>query len=137
MRSGAVAWLLRQHGLKAVALGGGGTEALEAQAAQSATYAQAMRSSHAVVVEFYSRDCRHCRGAASRLAELSASHPSVDWVMVDCQNPTSLALVEEYGVGPIPHFAVLDAQKHTTRTEVGDRGARRLEAAIRDHDVEG
>ena len=53
-----------------------------------------MRSNHPVVLEFYSNDCRHCRHAASSLAETAAAHPGTDWVMVDCQQPESRSLVE-------------------------------------------
>ena len=38
-----------------------GPEALMDQAAHSALYADAMRSNHSVVLEFYSNDCRQCR----------------------------------------------------------------------------
>lgn len=108
-----------------------GPEGLANQAAHSALYADAMRTNHPVVLEFYSQDCRHCRHAASNLAEVSAAHPGVDWVMVDCLKPESRELVGKYDVGPIPHFAFLDESKALQRTEVGESGARRAEAAIR------
>lgn len=50
--------------------------------------------------------------------------------MVDCLKPESRALVGKYGVGPIPHFAFLDESKTLRRTEVGESGTRRAEAAI-------
>ena len=108
-----------------------GPEALMDQAAHSALYADAMRSNHPVVLEFYSNDCRHCRHAASSLAETAAAHPGTDWVMVDCQKPESRSLVEKYNVGPIPHFAFLDESKTLRRTEVGDSGAKRADAVLR------
>ena len=108
-----------------------GPEALMDQAAHSALYADAMRSNHPVVLEFYSNDCRHCRHAASSLAETAAAHPGTDWVMVDCQQPESRSLVEKYNVGPIPHFAFLDESKTLRRTEVGESGARRADAVLR------
>ena len=108
-----------------------GPEALADQAAHSALYADAMRSNHPVVLEFYSNDCRHCRHAASSLAETAAAHPGTDWVMVDCQKPESRSLVEKYNVGPIPHFAFLDESKTLRRTEVGESGARRADAVLR------
>ena len=108
-----------------------GPEALMDQAAHSALYADAMRSNHPVVLEFYSNDCRHCRHAASSLAETAAAHPGTDWVMVDCQKPESRSLVEKYNVGPIPHFAFLDESKTLRRTEVGESGARRADAVLR------
>ena len=101
------------------------------QAAHSALYADAMRSNHPVVLEFYSNDCRHCRHAASSLAETAAAHPGTDWVMVDCQKPESRSLVEKYNVGPIPHFAFLDESKTLRRTETGESGARRADAVLR------
>lgn len=55
-----------------------GPEGLADQAAHSALYADAMRTNHPVVLEFYSQDCRHCRHAASNLAEVSGAHPGVD-----------------------------------------------------------
>ena len=94
------------------------------QAAHSALYADAMRSNHPVVLEFYSNDCRHCRHAAASLAETAAAHPGTDWVMVDCQKPESRSLVEKYNVGPIPHFAFLDESKTLRRTETGESGAK-------------
>ena len=108
-----------------------GPEALADQAAHSALYADAMRSNHPVVLEFYSNDCRHCRHAASSLAETAAAHPGTDWVMVDCQKPESRSLVEKYNVGPIPHFAFLDESKTLRRTEVGESGAKRADAVLR------
>ena len=108
-----------------------GPEALMDQAAHSALYADAMRSNHPVVLEFYSNDCRHCRHAASSLAETAAAHPGTDWVMVDCQKPESRSLVEKYNVGPIPHFAFLDESKTLRRTETGESGARRADAVLR------
>ena len=108
-----------------------GPEALMDQAAHSALYADAMRSNHPVVLEFYSNDCRHCRHAASSLAETAAAHSGTDWVMVDCQKPESRSLVEKYNVGPIPHFAFLDESKTLRRTEVGESGARRADAVLR------
>ena len=108
-----------------------GPEALMDQAAHSALYADAMRSNHPVVLEFYSNDCRHCRHAASSLAETAAAHPGTDWVMVDCQQPASRSLVEKYNVGPIPHFAFLDESKTLRRTEVGESGAKRADAVLR------
>ena len=108
-----------------------GPEALMDQAAHSALYADAMRSNHPVVLEFYSNDCRHCRHAASSLAETAAAHPGTDWVMVDCQQPESRSLVEKYNVGPIPHFAFLDESKTLRRTEVGESGAKRADAVLR------
>jgi len=108
-----------------------GPEALMDQAAHSALYADAMRSNHPVVLEFYSNDCRHCRHAASSLAETAAAHPGTDWVMVDCQKPESRSLVEKYNVGPIPHFAFLDESKTLRRTEVGESGAKRADAVLR------
>ena len=108
-----------------------GPEALMDQAAHSALYADAMRSNHPVVLEFYSNDCRHCRHAAASLAETAAAHPGTDWVMVDCQQPESRSLVEKYNVGPIPHFAFLDESKTLRRTEVGESGAKRADAVLR------
>ena len=108
-----------------------GPEALMDQAAHSALYADAMRSNHPVVLEFYSNDCRHCRHAAASLAETAAAHPGTDWVMVDCQKPESRSLVEKYNVGPIPHFAFLDESKTLRRTETGESGARRADAVLR------
>ena len=108
-----------------------GPEALMDQAAHSALYADAMRSNHPVVLEFYSNDCRHCRHAAASLAETAAAHPGTDWVMVDCQQPESRSLVEKYNVGPIPHFAFLDESKTLRRTETGESGARRADAVLR------
>ena len=108
-----------------------GPEALMDQAAHSALYADAMRSNHPVVLEFYSNDCRHCRHAASSLAETAAAHPGTDWVMVDCQKPESRSLVEKYNVGPIPHFAFLDESKTLRRTETGESGARRADSVLR------
>ena len=108
-----------------------GPEALMDQAAHSALYADAMRSNHPVVLEFYSNDCRHCRHAAASLAETAAAHPGTDWVMVDCQKPESRSLVEKYNVGPIPHFAFLDESKTLRRTETGESGARRADSVLR------
>ena len=104
-----------------------GPEALMDQAAHSALYADAMRSNHPVVLEFYSNDCRHCRHAASSLAETAAAHPGTDWVMVDCQKPESRSLVEKYNVGPIPHFAFLDESNY----RLAANGSRRVGAIDR------
>jgi len=115
----------------ALLLGGSGGGSLEAMASKSVPLQDAFRSDHAVVLEFYSNDCPHCRDAARRLYDVEVAHAGdVDWVMVDTQNEANRPLWEKLGVDEIPHFSFLDATKTLARTEIGPISAATAEAAI-------
>ena len=91
----------------------------------------AFAASKPVVLEFYSKDCAHCRESSKRLHEVERAHPEVSWVMVDTQDESNRVLWERLGVDEIPHFAFLDAGKELRRTEVGPISTDRAEAGIR------
>ena len=91
----------------------------------------AASNSKPVVLEFYSKDCAHCRESSKRLHDVERAHPEVSWVMVDTQDESNRVLWERLGVDEIPHFAFLDAGKELRRTEVGPISTDRAEAGIR------
>ena len=113
-----------------VAFAGGGDE-LAAMARDGMDLQAAFSSSKPVVLEFYSKDCAHCRESSKRLHEVERAHPEVSWVMVDTQDESNRVLWERLGVDEIPHFAFLDAGKELRRTEVGPISTDRAEAGIR------
>ena len=91
-----------------VAFAGGGDE-LAAMARDGMDLQTAFAASKPVVLEFYSKDCAHCRESSKRLHEVERAHPEVSWVMVDTQDESNRVLWERLGVDEIPHFAFLDA----------------------------
>ena len=113
-----------------VAFAGGGDE-LAAMARDGMDLQTAFGASRPVVLEFYSKDCAHCRESSKRLHEVERAHPEVSWVMVDTQDESNRVLWERLGVDEIPHFAFLDAGKELRRTEVGPISTDRAEAGIR------
>ena len=117
-------------GLSAGRVAGGGDE-LAAMARDGMDLQAAFSSSKPVVLEFYSKDCAHCRESSKRLHEVERAHPEVSWVMVDTQDESNRVLWERLGVDEIPHFAFLDAGKELRRTEVGPISTDRAEAGIR------
>ena len=113
-----------------VAFAGGGDE-LAAMARDGMDLQTAFGASKPVVLEFYSKDCAHCRESSKRLHDVERAHPEVSWVMVDTQDESNRVLWERLGVDEIPHFAFLDAGKELRRTEVGPISTDRAEAGIR------
>ena len=113
-----------------VAFAGGGDE-LAAMARDGMDLQTAFAASKPVVLEFYSKDCAHCRESSKRLHDVERAHPEVSWVMVDTQDESNRVLWERLGVDEIPHFAFLDAGKELRRTEVGPISTDRAEAGIR------
>ena len=113
-----------------VAFAGGGDE-LAAMARDGMDLQTAFGASKPVVLEFYSKDCTHCRESSKRLHDVERAHPEVSWVMVDTQDESNRVLWERLGVDEIPHFAFLDAGKELRRTEVGPISTDRAEAGIR------
>ena len=113
-----------------VAFAGGGDE-LAAMARDGMDLQTAFGASRPVVLEFYSKDCAHCRESSKRLHDVERAHPEVSWVMVDTQDESNRVLWERLGVDEIPHFAFLDAGKELRRTEVGPISTDRAEAGIR------
>jgi thiol-disulfide isomerase/thioredoxin len=113
-----------------VAFAGGGDE-LAAMARDGVGLQAAFDASKPVVLEFYSKDCAHCRESSKRLHDVERAHPEVSWVMVDTQDESNRVLWERLGVDEIPHFAFLDAGKELRRTEVGPISTDRAEAGIR------
>ena len=115
-----------------VAFAGGGDE-LAAMARDGADLQAAFAASNSkpVVLEFYSKDCAHCRESSKRLHDVERAHPEVSWVMVDTQDESNRVLWERLGVDEIPHFSFLDAGKELRRTEVGPISTDRAEAGIR------
>jgi thiol-disulfide isomerase/thioredoxin len=129
--SAQLAAALGALGLSAgVAFAGGGDE-LAAMARDGMDLQTAFGASRPVVLEFYSKDCAHCRESSKRLHEVERAHPEVSWVMVDTQDESNRVLWERLGVDEIPHFAFLDAGKELRRTEVGPISTDRAEAGIR------
>ena len=113
-----------------VAFAGGGDE-LAAMARDGMDLQTAFAASKPVVLEFYSKDCAHCRESSKRLHDVERAHPEVSWVMVDTQDESNRVLWERLGVDEIPHFSFLDAGKELRRTEVGPISTDRAEAGIR------
>jgi len=112
-------------------LSGGAGASLAALESASLPLDSALRNGKPTLVEFYAPWCDACRELAPVERDLQQRYGgSVNFVLLDVDNPLWQQEVEEYRVGGIPHFVFLDQKGDALAAAVGRVPDRVLEANV-------
>eukprot|EP00270_Netrium_digitus_P021928 TRINITY_DN9645_c0_g1_i3.p1 TRINITY_DN9645_c0_g1~~TRINITY_DN9645_c0_g1_i3.p1 ORF type:complete len:285 (+),score=54.46 TRINITY_DN9645_c0_g1_i3:27-857(+) len=98
---------------------GGGAD-LSSLAISAVPYDVALSNGRPTVIEFYADWCEVCRQMAPDVALVERIFSdSVNFVMINIDNPKWAQEIEEFGVDGIPHFTFLDSQANEEAYIVG------------------
>jgi thiol-disulfide isomerase/thioredoxin len=112
-------------------LSGGAGASLAALESASLPLDSALRNGKPTLVEFYAPWCDACRELAPVERDLQQRFgASVNFVLLDVDNPLWQQEVEEYRVSGIPHFVFLDQKGEALAAAVGRVPGRVLEANV-------
>jgi thiol:disulfide interchange protein len=104
------------------------SSSLEAQAQQAVDLDIALTDGKPSLVEFYADWCTSCQTMATDLATLKQEYAqSVDFVMLNVDNPKWLPEVLRYRVDGIPHFIFLDEQGEAIAQTIGEQPLKVME----------
>ena len=99
----------------------GGAPSLGELAETSLPLATAVSNGRPSVVEFYADWCEVCQETAPDVAAVRGSlGDSVNYVMLNIDNPKWAPELSEYGVDGIPHFVFLDGSGQEQGSAVGE-----------------
>ncbi|ESA34853.1 thiol:disulfide interchange protein [Leptolyngbya sp. Heron Island J] len=97
-----------------------GLMTLKSMAAEAVSYEDAIASSNPILIEFYADWCTTCQGMSSTMADLHQQYgQTINFVMIDIDNPQWATQVADYGASGVPQFTLLNAQHHEVKTWVG------------------
>lgn len=112
-------------------LTGGAGASLAALESAALPLDAALRNGHPTFVEFYAPWCEECRASVGPVSALEKRFGgSVNFVMLDVDNPLWQQEVEEYGVSGVPHFVFLDPRGKALAAAVGRVPGSVLEANV-------
>lgn len=97
-----------------------GLMALKTMAAESMPYGDAIASPNPTLIEFYADWCTTCQGMSSTITDLHQQYgDSINFVMLDIDDPQWAGQVADYGASGVPQFTLLDADHSEVKTWVG------------------
>lgn len=97
-----------------------GLMTLKAMAAEAMPYDVAIASPTPTLIEFYADWCTTCQGMSSTMADLHKQYGnSINFVMLDIDDPQWAAQVSDYGASGVPQFTLLDGAHDPVKTWVG------------------
>lgn len=97
-----------------------GLMTLKSMAAEAVPYGDAIASTKPTLIEFYADWCTTCQGMASTMADLHQQYgDTINFVMLDIDDPQWAGQVADYGASGVPQFTVLDAHHSEVNTWVG------------------
>ncbi len=97
-----------------------GLMTLKAMAAEATPYDVAIASPTPTLIEFYADWCTTCQGMSATIAELHHQYgQSINFVMLDIDDPQWATQVSDYSASGVPQFTLLDAQHDQVKTWVG------------------
>ena len=97
-----------------------GLMTLKTMAAESMPYGDAIASPQPTLIEFYADWCTTCQGMSSTMAALQQQYgDSINFVMLDIDDPQWAGQVNDYGASGVPQFTLLDAHHSEVKTWVG------------------
>lgn len=97
-----------------------GLVTLRAMAQQSDPLAQALESGKPMVLEFYTNWCTTCQAMAPDVQQLHDTYgPTVNFVMLNIDDPQWSGQVERYHVRGVPEFFLLDSNQQLSDSFVG------------------
>lgn len=97
-----------------------GLVTLKAMAAEAVSYNDAIASPNPTLIEFYADWCTTCQGMSATMAELRQQYgQSINFVMLDIDDPQWATQISDYGASGVPQFTLLDAQHDEVKTWVG------------------
>ncbi|KAJ8906763.1 hypothetical protein NDN08_003251 [Rhodosorus marinus] len=86
----------------------------------SPTYEVAVSNAKPTVLEFYADWCESCMKMAPKVSKLETEFAgSVNFVVMNGENPNYRELLYKYRVDGVPHFALLDADGKLQTTLIG------------------
>lgn len=97
-----------------------GLMTLKTMAAEAMPYGDAIASPQPTFIEFYADWCTTCQGMSTTIADLHQQYgDSINFVMLDIDDPQWAAQVADYGASGVPQFTLLDAHHSEVKTWVG------------------
>lgn len=97
-----------------------GLMTLKTMAAESMPYDVAIASPSPTFIEFYADWCTTCQGMSSTVADLHQQYGNtINFVMLNIDDPQWAAQVENYGASGVPQFTLLDAHHEEVKTWIG------------------
>ncbi|NEQ55511.1 MAG: thiol:disulfide interchange protein [Leptolyngbya sp. SIO3F4] len=97
-----------------------GLMTLKATAAEAIPYQDAIASPNPTFIEFYADWCTTCQGMSATIADLHQQYgDSINFVMLDIDDPQWADQVAGYGASGVPQFTLLDADHSEVKTWVG------------------
>lgn len=97
-----------------------GLVTLKEMAQASVAYGDAISTEKPVFMEFYADWCTTCQGMSATIADLHQNYgESINFVMLDIDDPQWAKQVKNYGASGVPQFTLLDADHNEVKTWVG------------------
>ncbi|MEM9119516.1 MAG: thioredoxin domain-containing protein [Cyanobacteria bacterium P01_D01_bin.6] len=93
---------------------------LKASAQSAMPYATAIADGRPTLIEFYADWCTTCQGMAPTLEAIHQQYAaSVNFVMLDIDDPQWREQVQQFNVTGVPHLVLQDGDRAITETFVG------------------
>lgn len=97
-----------------------GLMTLKAMATEAVPYGDAIASPNPTLIEFYADWCTTCQGMASTMADLHQQYgASMNFVMLNIDDPQWATQVSDYGALGVPQFTLLDAHQNELKIWIG------------------
>ena len=97
-----------------------GLMTLKSMASEAVAYDDAIAAPTPTLIEFYADWCTTCQGMSSTMADLHQQYGnSINFVMLDIDDPQWAPQVANYGASGVPQFTLLDARHTEVKTWVG------------------
>ncbi|NEO70820.1 thioredoxin domain-containing protein [Moorena sp. SIO3H5] len=97
-----------------------GLALIKTMAKQSVPYELALSNNKPTVIEFYADWCTTCQSMAPILNKVHQKYgESVNWVMLNIDDPQWAKPIEKYRVTGVPQFTFLDSNQQETEILVG------------------
>ena len=105
----------------------GAGDLMDQLARRSLPLGEALGNGRPSLVEFYADWCESCRAMAPAMAQLEKGHPELNVVLLNVDNPSWQAELDQWQVTGIPHLQLFDRQGHGLGHSIGLRQPQELE----------